>query len=252
MPWATRRRVYVFLIIAVILALPLTGILLAVFHHVPTCTDGIRNQDESGIDCGGSCAYLCTVAQTPPTVLYTKTLKGMGGRTDVVASIKNNNTHAAARNVLYTVSLYSSDNKLAGEVQGTIDLPPGAVVPLYVPGIFSGTQNVTRAFLTFKPELIQWFSAVDARPKPLVSNRELMGTIEMPRVRATLANPTATAMTDITVFANIYDDQGNIIGASRTIVPYLKPQGTADAIFTWNAPFPGTATNIEILAMVGY
>ena len=35
-------------------------------HNPPSCTDGIKNGDEQGIDCGGSCPNNCTYAQYAP------------------------------------------------------------------------------------------------------------------------------------------------------------------------------------------
>ncbi|MBR9675815.1 hypothetical protein GOV05_02295 [Candidatus Woesearchaeota archaeon] len=38
-----------------------------IIGRIETCTDGVRNQDEEGIDCGGSCPFRCPATSTSPT-----------------------------------------------------------------------------------------------------------------------------------------------------------------------------------------
>ena len=89
--WAARRRV------VVILVLTLAVILFSVFtyhftfYSAPTCFDGVKDQNEVGIDCGGVCTYLCSIQVQEPSVRFVLPLENGSGRTDIVAYLDNPN-----------------------------------------------------------------------------------------------------------------------------------------------------------------
>lgn len=252
MSWASRRRLIIFAIVVVVLAVPAALIFATVFHRAPTCNDRIQNQGESGVDCGGPCPYLCTADEQAPTVLFTKAFPGRVGATDVVAFVENKNPDAAARKVPYTVALYGAGNAFIQKVTGTFDLPPGATVPVFVPAISSGRQAVTAAFLSIDASQVRWYTARDTRILPKVSDTKLSGTADAPRIEATLSNDTAQPITDVTVVVVVRDTNDNVVGASKTIVPSVPAQGTKTVTFTWNAPFGGSPATIQVLPEVPF
>src|SRR3989344_5537994 len=148
MSWAARRRFAILLIIGAVAVAFLAILSISVFYKAPTCTDSRQNQNETGVDCGGPCAYLCTAEEYPPTVLFTKALQNGAGRTDVIAMVENKNADAAAKHVPYEIALYGVEQVLIQKVSGTLDLPPNTTIPVYVPAIALGKQEATQAFLT--------------------------------------------------------------------------------------------------------
>src|SRR3989344_9632621 len=125
MSWGAAGKIFLFLFSGAVVVAFLTIVGIATFYKTPTCTDGKQNQDESGIDCGGSCTYLCREDQIAPTVLFTKALQNVEGRTDVIAEVENKNIGVAAKSVPYRLTLYGSGQALIQPVTGAIDLPPG-------------------------------------------------------------------------------------------------------------------------------
>ncbi len=251
MSWAARRRLIVLSILGAAIAIVLAIIFTTVFYKAPSCVDGVQNQKEEGIDCGGSCAYLCAALEQPPTVLFTKALTNNAGRTDIVASIENKNATAAAKNVPYRVTLYGADQVLVQEVSGTLDLPPGATETVFIPGVTSGKQAVASAFLDIAPSAPQWFTmTTDPRVVPSVSNVTQSGTPGAPRIEAVLANGSAAALENVQVIVLVRDTRNDVIAASKTIVPTIPAQGTAKAIFTWNGAFSGVPASIEVTPII--
>ncbi len=247
MSWAARRRFVILLILSAIILAFLATVSIATFYKSPSCSDGVQNQAEDGIDCGGPCAFLCTALLQGPTVLFTKSFTNDAGRTDVVASIENKNAGAAAKNVPYRITLFGSDQVLIQEATGVLDLPPGGTVPVYVSGLVSGKQEVTRAFLTITASDVQWFTlTARAETVPLVSGTRQTGTTSAPRVEAKLTNQTTAPLHDVQVIVIVRDKNGNVIAASKTIVPSIPAQGEALAIFTWNSAFSDTPAAIEV------
>ncbi len=251
MSWAARRRFFILLILGAVAVAFLALISVATFYKAPSCTDGIQNQGETGIDCGGPCPYLCTAQEQPPTVLFTQALPNGAGRTDLIALVENKNADAAARNVPYSIMLYGADQTLIGDKSGTIDLPPGATVPIYIPGVTSGKQTVANAFLDIAASAPQWFLMTsDPRIVPTVSNTTLGGTASAPRIEAVLTNPSITTLTNVHAVVLVRGGSGNVIAASATVVPTISAQGQATVLFTWNSAFPAIPISIEVIPIV--
>lgn len=250
MSWASRRRFVIFAIAGAIGIVLLAVLSFALFYKTPSCSDGVQNQGEAGIDCGGPCAYLCTDQVHAPVVLFTKTLPRSDGRADVVASVENTNM-AAAKNVPYSIVLYGANQVRVQQVTGTIDLPPASTVPVFVSGIASGSQKAVSAFLTIEASAPKWFAlTADSRIVPVVSNTTVGGSASLPRIDANLVNGSVTALTNVLVIVVVHDSQGEVIAASQTIVPNIPAQGYATATFTWNTPFGHTPTTIEVLPVI--
>lgn len=251
MSWAARRRFIIALVVGAIIIAFLATLSIATFYKAPSCADGAQNQDETGVDCGGSCSYLCREQQQPPTVLFTKAIKNGEGRVDVIALIENKNPNAAAKNVPYSITLYGTGQALIQRVTGTLDLPPGASVPVFVPDIPSGRQVVVSAFLDIDASAPQWFSMpVDARIVPTVSNTKHGGTTSAPRIEAILSNQSITTLTNVKAIVLVRGDRGDVIAASSTIVPAIPAQGRATATFTWNGAFSSTPVSVEVAPII--
>ena len=224
---------------------------IATLYHAPSCSDSVQNQGEAGIDCGGPCAYLCTAQVQPPTVLFTKAIVSGAGRVDVIASVENKNATAGAKNVPYTVSLYGTGKAAVEQVTGTVDLPPGATIPLYIPGVALNGQKVIRAFLEIDPSVPRWFSTVGmVFIRPVVSNTTIGGTSSAPRIDSVLTNASTAILTNVPAIIFVRDAQGDVIAASKTIVPTIPAQGQAVATFTWNTAFSAAPTAIEVVPVI--
>lgn len=251
MSWAARRRLIISLIVGAVAVAFLAVVSIATFSKTPSCADGIQNQNEEGIDCGGPCPYLCVEQQQPPTVLFTKAISAGVGRTDIAALVENKNTTAAAKDVPYRVQLYGRDRTILQEVSGVLDLPPGANVPVFIPGVSSGKQVIADAFLEIASSSPQWFEmSADSRVMPLVSNAVQSGTPGAPRVEAVLTNASVTALSNVRVIVFVRNEQGGVIAASSTIIPVIPARGQATATFTWNSAFPSAPASLEVMPLV--
>jgi hypothetical protein len=184
-----------------------------------------------------------------PTVDFVRQLSPAPGRTDVIAYVTNSNANAAAEAAAFTITLYGPDGILVASKQGTVDLPPGAVVPVYVPDFFSGYQQVARAFLTFDGGL-RWQRYADTRVIPKAGSYSVANEATAPRITATLSNPSPSPLYNVKVIATAFGADGNAIGASQTVLPAIPANGESMAIFTWNAPFAAPIARVDILPVI--
>lgn len=250
MSWAARRRFIILFGIGATAVAFLAVVLITTFTEAPSCSDSAQNQGEDGVDCGGPCPYLCTAQLQPPTVLFTRPLGNGAGRTDIIALVENKNPSAAAKNIPYEVQI-SAGKFILQEVSGTLDLPPGATVPVFIPGTFSGKQKAAIAFLDIASSSLQWFYMdASSRIVPLVSDPKQSGTPDAPRIEATLTNPGAAVLANVRVVVLVRNASGDVIAASETIVPVIRAFGTALAVFTWNNTFSDTPASIEVVPII--
>lgn len=241
-----RRRLLIFGMIFVVLAAIVGGLYVLFSHRPPTCTDNTQNQDEEGIDCGGTCTYLCTESRTAPSVKFARAITPTPGRTDVIAYVDNPNHDAAAKALGYTIQLYSPDNTVVASKEGRVDLPPDTTVPIYVPNFFSGSQTVARVFLTFDEPTHYWLPFTGSRTLPVIESVQLVEG-DTPRITASAVNRSGTTLRDVTFVVTVFNEVGNAIGASQTVVRSLPAQSRAPLVFTWSEPFIGTVSRIEVL-----
>ncbi len=252
MDWAKKRRITIALILGAVFIAILAAILVASLYEAPSCVDRTQNQEEEGIDCGGPCSLLCTVKQIPPNTPNPRVLRNSSGRSDLVALVENVNVDVAAKNVPYTIQLFTHDLNFIKEIKGQIDLPPRSTVPIFIDGVLSGGPAGTRATLSIATSSTRWFAMpTDKRNIPRVARTSIAGSTAAPRIEAVLTNDSIIAIRNMIVIALVRDaTTGNIVAASRTKVQEVPAQGSATALFTWNEPFVSVSVRTEIIPII--
>ena len=245
--WAKRMRLMIVGGIGALVFLLVAGVAIAIFYKVPTCTDQKQNQDEEGIDCGGSCLRICTVQVASPVVLFARPLS-VSGRTDVIAYVQNPNKNAQAKNAPYSIELYGADAALITRVSGTVDIPAGETVPLFVRAVTKGSV-VARAFVTVPRDTIVWNKMEAKYVMPEVRDASLSEG-NGPRLSAVLANNSFDPLLEVRAVGVVFDAEGNVIAASETLVPALKAQSSTPITFTWNEPYTSPSARFEVVPVI--
>lgn len=249
MSWASSRRTLILTVVFSVIAALIAVTLIATLYETPSCSDGKQNQDEGGVDCGGSCALVCEEDAASPVVSFVRDVKGLRGRTDVVAYVENPNGFAAVKGARYTVELYGEDRTLLAKRSGTTDLPPGEGVPLYLPNVYAGGAVVSQAFLEFDGASLVWYRFDEERVIPRVSDIQL-GELDTPRVRARLSNPSVETLRNIVVIATVFDGEGNAIAATQTVVPQIPAQGSVDTVLTFAGSFSEAPARTDVRPVI--
>lgn len=244
MSWAAERRALILLIVGLVAATVLAIVAISVFYETPSCADGKQNQDETGIDCGGSCAQICTANAVPPVVEFVRALK-QGNRVDVIAYVENPNPSASTYGARYTIELYRADRSVITEYSSTIDLPPASSVPIFIPGAYNGLETVEQAFLAFDGASIVWTRDAGDYIVPTVTDVRVTNA-HPPRITATVHNPTALPLRSVQVVATVFDEEDVVVAASRTVADLIPGQGSANIVFTWNEAFIRAPARIDV------
>lgn len=184
-----------------------------------------------------------------PLVRFARPISPQPGRYDIIAYVDNRNAREAVKDARYTIELYGEDRTLLATRAGRTDLPPAETIAVYVPEAYRGEKVVAQAFMSFDEDSLKWYEPGKKHVIPLVTNVEMQST-ESPRIRATLENPIAFPIYDIRPIATVFDEEGNAIAASQTILPQLGSQAEAQVQFSWTTAFQGVPARVEVLPLV--
>lgn len=249
----SRTRKNVILSILLFVALVLIGVpLYFLFHRTPSCFDGVRNGDEAGVDCGGSCQRLCAPESLPLVIEGdVRVLKVAPGTYEVVALYENPNRNARIKSARYTISLYA-EGSLAPvkKVEGAVFVPKGANFAVFE-GPFNLEEGVSyRALLEWDQSSLAWEKDANALPNLMVKQTLFSRLETAPRLEAVVENNSLDEVRNIDLTALVLDQNGNITAASKTYIDSLGAQEEKQAIFTWPAPFASAPIEIQVIATV--
>ena len=146
MSWALRRQLLILFIILLFLV-GFGALFFWITRPTLSCFDKKMNQDEIGIDCGGSCDRFCADSMRNPVVRWSRVLAVRSGWVDAVAFIENPNPSGGLREMEYVFRLYDAKNSPVAEKRGRTFLNPGEKFALYEPNIAVGTTIPVRAYL---------------------------------------------------------------------------------------------------------
>jgi hypothetical protein len=250
MPWALGRKL-MYLAGTALFVSALVGIpLYLIFQEDPSCVDGLQNQDERGIDCGGVCKILCLSEVNDLDILWSRSFKVTDGVYNAVAYIENTNFTATVRDLPYIFELYDNKNVLIAERRGEVTLSTNGATPIFEPAIQTGTRVPERTFFRFTAT--KRFVATSAsKPTIEVEEKTLISPEDHPRVTAELRNNSVDSYRDVEVVAIVYDRSSNAIAASKTEIPVFSPHSSRPVVFTWPAAFSTTtALRIEVIVKI--
>ena len=234
--WATRRRAIILGAIVLILSSVAYAIFWNFWYRTPTCSDGHRNGDETGVDCGGSCSLVCNDSVIKPIVsLDPRLFEVLPGLWSVLVYVENPNTSADATYVPYSFTIYDKNNLVLEKREGATILPKNKTV-----GIFEGSIAIKdevkprRAAFELGDNII-WKKNETSAPDITVSNSSLLRLDSEPRVEANIKNNSAEEIKNIELIIAIFDGSDNVIATSRTFVEDLKKNKNTNILFLLSA-----------------
>ncbi len=246
-----KRLVLVILIVAIVV---LIGVpLYFLFYKAPTCSDGLMNGDETGVDCGGSCQRLCT-AESLPIVINgdPRVLTVAPNVFEVVALLENPNINAEIYRAQYVLKVYDASSTIPVKtIEGSTFVPRGASFALFE-GPFSleaGIQPV-RSVLEWHKDSLLWKKTGTVEPDIEVTSISLTKEEISPRLDAIVENQSLESVSHIDLVALVSDEEGNLFSASKTYIESLSSGESMPVVFTWPRGFSKKAVDISIITRI--
>ena len=251
MTWAFKRQA--FYVIILVLFFLIFGFLIISpsLKKAPSCTDGIQNGNETGVDCGGSCLNACLDQVDPISILWARAFEIVPGRYNAVAYIENHNKNDAIEKITYRFRFADSNNVYIGKREGSTYIPPSGRFAIFEPAVDTGSSIPVHTTFEFT-QTPQWLTVSQEKIdqlKVLVSNIDLTGEGTNPVLSALIKNNSLFTIEGMDVVAILYDADHNAISASRTYLDGMKGEEVKDINFTWPEPLSGKVIEKEIIPM---
>lgn len=207
-----------------------------------TCTDGIKNGIEEGVDCGiAVCGVACPPAIETLNVVSPIIIPTGPTNYDVLAHIENPNQVYGASRVDYTLTVIDAAGKQLVMRQGNTYVNP--MQPRYLLFPLLGLSGIpASAQLQFAPTDVEWSTlAVQAAGNVefTVQNDALTTTPDGARYEGVVINRSTFTFDAVDVTVLVYDAVGTIVGANTTLLRTFAPDERRGFVLTWPFAIPG-------------
>lgn len=205
------------------------------FVPAPTCTDGVQNGTEEGIDCGAVCGRSCPLPIRPLTAAPVALIENSDGSWDALIQFDNPNGAYGAASFDYSVAVADATGTALAARHGQTYAQPGQPQYLVFP-LGKLASAPASAQLQFDANQIQWASlAIDAAGSVEFALRgdALDRSENSVRFAASVTNRSAFDFDVVDVTVLLSDATGRIVGAGSTVIRTLRAGQERGFVVDW-------------------
>lgn len=215
----------------------------------PSCFDGLQNQGEEGIDCGGPCQPCEILTLQPLQILWTEAIPVQDNFYDALAQIKNPNQNYGSGQISYTFNFYDIEHHLIIQESGQTYILPSQTKYILVRKINSPVQ-IERVDLTINQE-IQWKKLKDYQPPQFTIRQKeyRLLTGDEPgfsQASGIVVNKTNFDFDKVEVDVLLFDSRQRLIGLNSSQIRTLLAGQERHFVVTWFEPLPAEVASVEI------
>lgn len=242
-----RKQIIIVIVYLVIFGLIAAGIyFLFLKPQLPSCSDGIQNQGEAGVDCGGPCSACPWQLQNELEVISAKAIKTQENYFDLVAKIKNQNKDAGAKSFSYAFNLYDSGNNLIFSKEGS-----SYILPQQTKHIIEQKISVSSEIYNIEFKILNVFwqelSGYE-EPELLIRNQNFEQSENFSRVTATMENRSNYDFDTIDIYAILFDKNSEILAVGKNEVKTVFSKENRYFEIAWFFPINGQVAKADIVA----
>lgn len=215
-----------------VLILIIAGILAWIYWGVifpgATCSDGIQNQNEEGIDCGAVCGISCEQKYLKELSYSNVNVFRLGDFASVYFDLDNPNQNFGLKNFKYKIDFYGFADKLLKSVEGQSFIYPGQNKDAA-----SGSKKIIEAGLRIIGDIKSVkvsFSNIDWRPssefRSIKLENQNMKTGkdgDFFVISGIIKNLVSFTIPQVVINTFLNDTSGKILGVSKTELSQLLP-----------------------------
>jgi hypothetical protein len=215
----------------IIIAIIIVGIYFIVSRPSgPTCSDGVKNQGEEDVDCGGPCPKCENIEEIK--ILNKEFIQTVANSYDLVARIKNPNIYLGAEILNYKFSLYDNDNQLIGVRTGKTYIL--AQETKYIIETRVGSDKIVFR-VDFEITGISWKKINDISDLEIkIKNTEYQEFESNSKLVGTIENKTSYDFDMIEIVGILFNENKEIIAVSKTSINTVLMNESRGFEMTWS------------------
>jgi hypothetical protein len=242
--WALKRR----LIYSISTSLLLLGFLIYGFwgsiFPAATCSDLKTNGDESGVDCGGSCALVCKGEYFDIEKDVPVFFKSGDGTYDILVTFKNNNRYSAPKEFAYRLDIYDESGIKVDSIEKTVEASTGEVIPIYIKDY--KVTNISKIFATIVD--YKMYKTLGATTLRLEDFKFTNGDI--PKLAVSYSSPYKLDIKEkISVIVLLYDSLGSVSLVGQTTIDGLYTDKKDDFNLAWRLPTYADIKTVKLIPL---
>lgn len=228
--WRIRRKLFYLGFFSLFAIAVVFGFIL-IFKPSPSCFDGVQNQKEEGVDCGGPC-LTCVKEVKEPIVLWTRFFKTSKENSYNLAGLVRNQNYNLGLGVLtYRFKLYDERNILIAVAEGKTFLNPADEMLIFEPNISANKRIPARAILelipqNWKVDENRFLRAIHLKDKKFLDE-------DFSKVEVIFENQNIFPVEGIQAQIVLIDENGNAYEASKTVIERIEGENLKKIVFSW-------------------
>lgn len=243
--WRARRQIVVLLIM--VAPLVIAGLFLVpVFIPEASCSDNKKNQGELEVDCGGPCVPCELKNPRAVEIFWARAVPVRENIYDVAAFIHNPNIVLASDKVIYEFNLFDEFG-LVASVKGKTFIVAQERTHIIEANAVTSRQP-TR--VEFRVKEVKWQLKETPLPNIIVERRDYKVMenqgIKQSLVEASIQNRANLDFSKVEVNFLVFDKDGNLVGANKTVVDNLAAGSRKTVKSLWPGLLRGEAATVEI------
>lgn len=247
-PWAYTHRAHLRLFLTITIVSVLTVYFAIKLYEPPSCVDNKLNQDETGVDCGGTCDRYCPREVQATRSAWVRAFEVSEGWWSAVAYVENPNFDKQARYAPYRFAVYDKSGVLLLERKGVTFAHREPLLPVFEGRLKIDMGVPFRTTFEWLQEL-DWYKA--PRAYEVTTEEQNLKKVGLGHdLEVTIYNRSPEPLRNIEVVAILYDTDENAVAASETLIDLLSARSKKKITFSWPRPFTGEIGRIEIVPRV--
>lgn len=243
-----RKRIII-IFVYILIAAAVLALLYYWFVPRETCLDGIKNQDEEEVDCGGVCKQCEKITAKDLVVNKAGAVKnGISGQLDLYAEVYNSNSVFGNKYFDYEFVFKNSSDTTVFSKKGNSFILPGETKYVVELNAFSEAEFSTVEFRITNSQWVE-FNESYSRPELRITNKKYTesNTAEIfGEARGLLKNDSPYDFNSIGIKVILKDANGAILGLNSTEIRTVKTSEEREFVTLWPKKFSGTVMQVEV------
>ncbi|MDH4330215.1 MAG: hypothetical protein OEV93_01555 [Candidatus Moranbacteria bacterium] len=227
------KRIIIILIYLFILGV-IVGGLYSIFKEKPTCFDGILNQNEQKIDCGGVCAPCeKEIVVSDIEIVSADIIDGGNGKIDILVKLRNPNNNFGSSGFRYNIALKDANNDTLEERSGKSYILP-METKYVIETNFEPNKRPSEVIVQLSGNNWKELNIFE-EPELNIFNKEYypVNDNEKSAVYGLLKNESRFDFGEIDLNVILRDSKGKPVAVNKTVISNLFAQQERDFKLIW-------------------